>query len=214
MYGLTEAFRSTYLDPAKFATKAGSIGRAIPNAEVFVVAPGQGECGPGERGELVHRGSLISQGYWNNPQATAEKFRSCPELAALLGDEKVVYSGDIVYADDDGDLWFVGRADRLMKCSGFRLSPDEVEDLVYRSGLVAEAVAFGVADDLWGQVVHLAVSPFATSQFDVASLAEYCQRTMPHYMVPRKIHVHSGPMPRTSSGKLDTGAIIAMFTQN
>ncbi|MET0251545.1 MAG: AMP-binding protein [Novosphingobium sp.] len=200
MYGLTEAFRSTYLDPDRFAAKMGSIGRAIPGAEVFVIKHGVGIAGPGEHGELVHRGPLVSQGYWNRPKATAEKIRPCPELKHLIGDEPVVYSGDIVWADEDGDLWFVGRNDALIKASGFRISPEEVEDLVHVSGLVTDAIAFGVADDLLGQCVHIAVTlrPGATG----GQLLAHCRKAMPAYMVPRHIHEWPAPMPRTASGKL------------
>lgn len=105
MYGLTQCFRSTYLAPAKFAAKMGSIGQAIPNAEVFVINPGIGVAGPGEQRELVHAGPLVSLGYWQQPDLTAQKIRPCPELADLIGDAPVVYSGDLVRVDADGDLW-------------------------------------------------------------------------------------------------------------
>lgn len=198
MYGLTEAFRSTFLPPEKFAAKKGSIGRAIPGAEVHVVREGIGIAGPGEQGELVHRGPLVSLGYWGRPDVTAEKIRPCPELG--IGDEPVVWSGDTVRVDADGDLWFVGRTDAMIKTSGFRLSPDEVEDLVCRSGLVGDAVAFGVEDDDLGQVVHVALSPL--TGYDEAALLAHCRKVMPSYMVPRRLHVWSEPMPRTASGKL------------
>ncbi|KXU32638.1 AMP-dependent synthetase [Sphingobium sp. 22B] len=200
MYGLTEAFRSTYLDPQRFDAKMGSIGRAIPGAQVYVVKPGEGIAAPGEAGELVHHGPLVSMGYWNRPEATADKIRPCPELAHLIGDEPVVHSGDIVKRDEDGDIWFVGRNDALIKTSGFRVSPDDVEDLVHRSGLAADVVAFGVEDDLLGQCVHVAASllPGATRE----ALAAHCRKVMPAYMVPRVIHIWPDAMPRTASGKL------------
>lgn len=201
MYGLTESFRSTFLPPASFATKMGSIGRAIPGAEVYVIRPGEGIAGPGEQGELVHRGPLVSLGYWGRPDATAEKIRPCAELAHLIGDEPVVWSGDTVRVDADGDFWFVARADAMIKTSGFRLSPDEVEDLLCRSGLVADAVAFGVDDDEFGQVVHVAVAPIGG--FDPAALVAHSRKAMPSYMVPRRFHLWDGTMPRTASGKLD-----------
>ena len=207
MYGLTESFRSTWLEPRKFAAKMGAIGRAIPGAEVYVVRPEGGIAGPGEQGELVHRGPLVSMGYWGQPDATAEKIRPCPALSEVIGDEPVVWSGDTVRVDDDGDLWFVARADAMIKTSGFRLSPDEVEDLVCRSGLVADAVAFGVDDDDLGQVVHVAVT--ALPDFDVDALTRHCRRTMPHYMVPRRFHVWTAAMPRTASGKLARPEIVA-----
>jgi acyl-CoA synthetase (AMP-forming)/AMP-acid ligase II len=200
MYGLTEAFRSTYLDPARYDAKMGSIGQAIPGAQVYVIKHGKGIAAPGEPGELVHRGPLVSMGYWNRPEATAGKIRPCPELAPLIGDEPVVYSGDIVKRDEDGDLWFVGRNDALIKTSGFRVSPDDVEDLVHRSGLAADVVAFGADDDLLGQCVHVAASllPGATQ----GALMAHCRKVMPAYMVPRVIHIWPDTMPRTASGKL------------
>lgn len=210
MYGLTEAFRSTFLDPAKFARKMGSIGQAIPGAEIHVIKHGQGVAGPGEQGELVHRGPLVSLGYWGKPEVTAEKIRPCPELAPVIGDEPVVYSGDIVRVDEDGDLWFVGRNDAMIKTSGFRLSPDEVEDLVCRSGLVTDAVAFGVDDDDLGQVVHVAVTPLPG--FDEPALVKHCRSVMPPYMVPRRFHVWPDPMPRTASGKLDRPRVVRAST--
>lgn len=200
MYGLTEAFRSTYLPPQEFKRKMGSIGRAIPGAEIYVVKSGAGIASPGEQGELVHRGPLVSMGYWGNPEATREKLRPCPELARLIGDEPVVYSGDIVELDAEGDLWFVGRNDAMIKTSGFRVSPDEIEDLVCRSGMVADAVAFGINDNDRGQLVHVAVTPLPG--FTEAALLRHCQRVMPHYMIPSRIHVWQEPMPRTASGKL------------
>lgn len=207
MYGLTEAFRSTYLAPEKFARKMGSIGRAIPGAEVYVIKHGEGVAKPGEQGELVHRGPLVSLGYWGKPDVTAEKIRPCPELSSLIGDEQVVYSGDTVKIDADGDLWFVSRNDAMIKTSGFRLSPEEVEDLVHRSGMVGDAVAFGVADDELGEVVHVAVTPL--DGYDERVLIKHCRLVMPHYMIPRQVHVWRGSMPRTSSGKLARPDIVA-----
>jgi acyl-CoA synthetase (AMP-forming)/AMP-acid ligase II len=207
MYGLTESFRSTWLPPGEFAAKMGAIGRAIPGAEVYVVKPEGGIAGPGEQGELVHRGPLVSLGYWGRPEATAEKIRPCPALAPLIGDEPVVWSGDTVRLDADGDLWFVARADAMIKTSGFRLSPDEVEDLVCRSGVVADAVAFGVEEDELGQVVHVAVT--GLDGFDPEALNLHCRRVMPPYMVPRRFHLWTEPMPRTASGKLARPEITA-----
>lgn len=207
MYGLTEAFRSTFLAPDQFEGKKGSIGRAIPDAEVFVVKSGGGLAGPLEEGELVHRGPLVSLGYWGRPDLTAQKIRPCPELFHLIGDEPVVYSGDTVRLDEDGDLWFVGRQDAMIKTSGFRISPEEVEDLVYRSGEVAEAVAFGMGDAELGETVHVAITP-ADSDVDEERLLRHCRKVMPGYMVPRRFHLWHHAMPRTASGKLDRPAVV------
>ncbi|MCF3974883.1 AMP-binding protein [Paracoccus salsus] len=207
MYGLTEAFRSTYLPPAKFARKMGSIGRAIPNARIFVVKHGEGIAGPGEQGELVHGGPLVSLGYWERPELTAEKIRVLPELRDHLGDAPVVCSGDLVRLDEDGDLWFVSRMDDMIKTQGFRLSPTEVEDIVSQSGIVTDVVAFGVEDDDAGQVVHVAACLIGDA--DSLALMAHCRRNMAHYMVPRHVHAWQGAMPRTASGKLDRPNIIA-----
>jgi acyl-CoA ligase (AMP-forming) (exosortase A-associated) len=206
MYGLTEAFRSTYLAPHKFKTKMGSIGQAIPGAEIYVIKHGVGVAHHGEEGELVHRGPLVSLGYWERPEATRDKIRPCPELASLLGNEPVVYSGDIVKVDDEGDLWFVGRNDAMIKTSGFRLSPEEVEDHVSRSGLVGDVVAFGVEDDLLGESVHVAITPL--QDLDRPALLKHCRSTMPHYMVPKEVHVWRNAMPRTASGKLSRPDVV------
>ena len=207
MYGLTEAFRSTYLEPKKFETKMGSIGQAIPGVEVYVIKSDGSLAEAGEEGELIHRGPLISLGYWNKPEATQEKIRPCPALASIIGDEPVVYSGDIVRMDAEGDLWFVGRNNAMIKTgSGFRISPEEIEELVYASKLVSEVVAFGVDDDVLGGVVHVAVT--GHDDFDLAALRVHCRRSMPAYMVPSSIHVWRSPMPRASSGKIDRTAVV------
>lgn len=207
MYGLTEAFRSTYLQPDRFARKMGSIGQQIPNAQVFVVKHGQGIAGPGEQGELVHAGPLVSMGYWEKPDITAQKIRPCPELAHLIGDEPVVYSGDLVRVDEDGDLWFVSRMDEMIKTLGFRLSPTEVEDAISQSGMVADVVAYGVDDPELGQAVHVAVSYLPHG--NASALATHCLRVMPHYMRPQHYFTWDGAMPRTASGKLDRPSIIS-----
>jgi acyl-CoA synthetase (AMP-forming)/AMP-acid ligase II len=208
MYGLTEAFRSTFLPPHLFQSKMGSIGRAIPNTEIFVVDAERGICGPGQQGELVHRGGLISGGYWNNPTATEEKIKVNKHLRPLIGEEKVVHSGDIVRVDEDGYLWFVSRMDTMIKCSGYRLSPTEVEEIVSTHEQVMETVAFGVDDDELGQVVHLALGVDANSDFKLEEFQRFCVKKMPNYMVPKKVYTFSGSMPRTSSGKIDRPTVI------
>jgi acyl-CoA ligase (AMP-forming) (exosortase A-associated) len=208
MYGLTEAFRSTFLPPHLFKSKMGSIGRAIPNTEIFVVDPERGICGPGDQGELLHRGGLISGGYWNNPAATEEKIKVNKHLSPLIGEEKVVHSGDLVRVDEDGYLWFVSRMDTMIKCSGYRLSPTEVEEILSRHDRVVETIAFGVDDEELGQVVHVAVGIEMNGGFDLENLHRFCVKNMPNYMVPKKIYTFTGSMPRTSSGKIDRPKVI------
>ena len=204
MYGLTEAFRSTYLPPSELERRPGSMGRAIPNAEVMVVRPDGSACAPHEPGELVHRGALVSLGYWNDPAKTAERFRPAPgQDPALPLTEMAVWSGDTVYRDDDGFLYFVGRSDDMIKVSGYRISPTEIEEVAHASGLVAEAAAFGVPHPQLGQaVVLLAIGHGGEALAAPALLAE-CQRRLPAYMVPAHVELREGQFPRNPNGKID-----------
>jgi acyl-CoA ligase (AMP-forming) (exosortase A-associated) len=199
MYGLTEAFRSTYLDPEEVDRRPDSIGRAIPGAEILVVREDGSPCDPGEPGELVHRGALVSLGYWNDPQRTAERFRPAPGRdPALCTPEIAVWSGDIVVADEDGFLYFVSRKDEMIKTSGYRVSPTEIEEAAYETGLVRDAVAFGVEDERIGQHIALVVSGPAEPDEVRRALA----RQLPTYMVPRTVHVRD-ELPRSPNGKFD-----------
>ncbi|NAS20984.1 AMP-binding protein [Herbidospora sp. NEAU-GS84] len=197
MYGLTEAFRSTYLDPAEIDRRPGSIGKAIPGAEVLVVRADGSVCDPGEEGEIVHRGPLVSLGYWNDPARTAARFRPFPPGA----DEIAVWSGDVAYRDDDGFIYFVGRTDDMIKTSGYRLSPTEVEEAAYATGLVAEAVAVGVPDEDLGEAVTLhAVLTAATTTPE--ELRRAMEHDLPRYMVPRRFLL-ADALPRSGNGKFD-----------
>lgn len=198
MYGLTEAFRATYLDPAEADRRPDSIGKAIPNAEVLVVRPDGTPCMPGEHGELVQRGALVALGYWNNPEATALRFRPAPGGVPSGLAERAVWSGDTVYRDEEGFLYFVGRADDMIKSSGYRISPTEVEEAAYATGLVTEAVALGAADDQLGQHVLLVVA----GPCDTGRLHQAMAREVPAYMLPRRTVVLPG-LPRSVNGKFD-----------
>jgi acyl-CoA ligase (AMP-forming) (exosortase A-associated) len=203
MYGLTEAFRSTYLDPAEVDRRPGSIGKAIPNAEILVVRPDGSVCEPGEEGELVHRGALVAMGYWNDPERTAQRFRPAPAREfGLCADEIAVWSGDTVVRDEDGFLYFVGRSDEMIKTSGYRVSPTEIEESAYNTGLVRDAVAFGVEDVKLGQRVVLVVSPASGTTVDVDSLLARMRQALPLYMLPRRVEVKP-EIPRSPSGKFD-----------
>lgn len=203
MYGLTEAFRSTYLDPAQVDRRPGSIGKAIPNAEILVVRPDGSLCEPGEEGELVHRGALVAMGYWNDPERTAERFRPAPARASgLVSRETAVWSGDAVVTDDEGFLFFVGRKDDMIKTSGYRVSPTEIEEAAYDTGLVRDAVAVGVEDAKLGQRVILVVSPAKNAEMDVDVLLARMRNVLPLYMLPKRIDVRS-EIPRSPNGKFD-----------
>jgi acyl-CoA ligase (AMP-forming) (exosortase A-associated) len=213
MYGLTEAFRSTYLDPDEVDRRPDSIGKAIPNAEILVVRPDGSLCDPGEEGELVHRGALVAMGYWNDPERTAERFRPAPNREpGLCTDEMAVWSGDAVVRDEEGFLYFVGRKDEMIKTSGYRVSPTEIEEVVYDTGLVRDAVALGVDDPLIGQHIVLVVSAAAGTELDAAALSRQLKSVLPLYMVPREIVIRP-ELPRLSNGKFDRALLRRELTQ-
>lgn len=203
MYGLTEAFRSTYLPPSELDRRPDSMGRAIPNAQVMVVRPDGTPCEPGEPGELVHRGALVSMGYWNDPVKTAERFRPAPgQDPALPLTEMAVWSGDTVRMDEEGYLYFIGRSDDMIKVSGYRVSPAEVEEVAHASGLVLEAVAFGVPHPALGQAIVLLAVPREPG-LAPAELLKACQRQLPAWMVPAHVALRSEALPRNPNGKFD-----------
>jgi acyl-CoA ligase (AMP-forming) (exosortase A-associated) len=212
MYGLTEAFRSTYLPPSELDRRPDSMGRAIPNAQVLVVRPDGTPCAPNEPGELVHRGALVSLGYWNDPAKTAERFRPAPgHNPALPLPEMAVWSGDTVRMDEEGYLYFIGRSDDMIKVSGYRVSPTEVEEVVYATELVLEAAAFGVPHPALGQaIVLLAVA--RDEGVGAADLLKQCQRRLPAYMVPTHIALHDSAFPRNPNGKIDRHALRQSFS--
>jgi acyl-CoA ligase (AMP-forming) (exosortase A-associated) len=211
MYGLTEAFRSTYLDPSEVDRRPDSIGKAIPDAEILVVGPDGRPCGPGEPGELVHRGALVALGYWNDPQRTAERFRPAPGRASdWRTPELAVWSGDTVVTDEDGFLYFVGRTDDMIKTSGYRVSPTEIEEVAFGTGMVRAAVALGLPDERLGHRVVLVVTP-AGEGFDVTELTSAMKRLLPLYMVPANVHVRDR-LPTSPNGKFDRVALRAELT--
>jgi acyl-CoA ligase (AMP-forming) (exosortase A-associated) len=207
MYGLTEAFRSTYLDPAQVDARPDSIGKAIPNAEVLVVREDGTECDPGEPGELVHRGALVSMGYWNAPELTAERFKPAPGQEAVAHPELVVWSGDLVRKDEEGFIYFVGRNDEMIKTSGYRVSPTEVEEAVFRTGLAAEVAAVGVPDAELGQAIIVVAVPPDGDVLDVDAINKECVKQLPPYMNPRMI-LSRDSLPRNPNGKIDRPLVL------
>ena len=201
MYGLTEAFRSTYLDPSEVDRRPDSIGKAIPDAEILVLQPDGTPCGPGEEGELVHRGALVAQGYWGDAVRTAERFRPIPGGPDWRAPELAVWSGDRVVSDEEGFLYFVGRTDDMIKTSGYRVSPTEIEEVAYDSGLVRDAVALGLPDDALGHRVVVVVSA-AVGGFEPGALLAAFRHKLPRYMVPAEIVVRA-ELPRSPNGKFD-----------
>jgi acyl-CoA ligase (AMP-forming) (exosortase A-associated) len=209
MYGLTEAFRSTYLPPDEVDRRPDSIGKAIPNAEILVLREDGSPCDPGEPGELVHRGPLVAQGYWNDSEKTAERFKPLPgRETGLPLPEIAVFSGDTVRRDEEGFLYFVGRRDEMIKTSGYRVSPTEIEEVLYATGLVGECVAFGVPHPTIGQGINVIATPALGTNPEANTLIMECRSHLPAYMVPEKIEFKSAPLPRNPNGKLDRRLII------
>lgn len=204
MYGLTEAFRSTYLDPALVDTHPTSMGRAIPFAEILVIADQGAVTSPGEEGELVHCGPLVALGYWNDPERTAERFQPAPADSAHGG--TAVWSGDRVTRDEAGLLYFVGRRDAMIKSAGNRISPQEIEDAARATGLVAEAVAIGVPDPRLGQAVHLVVRAAPGAEEAEDALPALLAKELPNFMRPQQIHWRTA-MPLNPNGKIDRTAL-------
>ena len=205
MYGLTEAFRATYLPPDEVDRRPESMGKAIPNTEVMVVRPDGTPCDPEEPGELVQRGSLVALGYWNDPAKTAERFKPVPgQRTELPLTEMAVWSGDTVKKDKDGFLYFIGRKDEMIKTSGYRVSPTEVEEIIYASGLVGDAVAIGVPHPKLEKAIVVVASPAAAGMSDAttAQLLEFCKTRMPNFMVPARIEWLE-ELPRNPNGKFD-----------
>ena len=200
MYGLTEAFRSTFLDPALIDSHPTSMGKAIPHAEILVVDDKGAITADGEEGELVHCGPLVAQGYWHDAARTAERFKPAPTGSHYGG--MAVWSGDRVRRDSDGLLYFVGRRDAMIKSAGNRISPQEIEEAALATGLVAEAVALGVPDERLGHAVHLIVRAAPGISGAEAELPRKLMQELPNFMQPRQIHWREA-MPIGPNGKVD-----------
>ncbi|WP_420605435.1 acyl-CoA ligase (AMP-forming), exosortase A system-associated [Novosphingopyxis sp.] len=202
MYGLTEAFRSTYLDPSLIDGNPTSMGRAIPHAEIMVVAEDGDEAAPDAPGELVHAGPLVAQGYWRDAARTAERFRPAPAWSRYGG--TAVWSGDTVKRGHDGLLYFVGRDDAMIKTSGNRVSPQEIEEAADASDAVAESCAMGRKDESLGEAIVL----FARGNGDEAGLRAHLKATLPNFMQPSEV-VWLGEFPKNANGKIDRTALKA-----
>ncbi|TIX49956.1 acyl-CoA ligase (AMP-forming), exosortase A system-associated [Alteraurantiacibacter aquimixticola] len=196
MYGLTEAFRSTYLDPTLVDSHPTSMGKAIPFAEILVIDDGGELADPGEEGELVHCGPLVAQGYWQDAERTAERFRPAPAMSSYGG--TAVWSGDRVCRDEEGLLYFVGRRDAMIKTAGNRISPQELEEAAIASGFAEEAVAIGVPDDRLGHAIHLVLR----GSGDEEGLRKALRSELPNFMQPSVIRWMEA-MPLNPNGKID-----------
>jgi acyl-CoA ligase (AMP-forming) (exosortase A-associated) len=201
MYGLTEAFRSTSLDPALLDEHPDSIGSAIPFADVMASDPTGRIVAPGEEGELFHAGPLVAKGYWNDPERTAERFRPAPAGSRYGG--TAIWSGDRVRRGEHGLFYFAGRADDMIKTSGNRVSPTEIEESALASGVALEAVALGYPDTRLGEAIALVVRGRREEE---GALRAHLKRELPNFMQPSTI-LWRDELPRSPNGKIDRAAL-------
>lgn len=208
MYGLTEAFRSTYLPPDQLSVRPNSIGKAIPECEMMVVKDDGTLAQAGETGILVHRGPTVSMGYWKRPDATAKVIRPNPLKEDHTGVDLVCYSGDLVRIDEEGFLYFVGRNDAMIKSSGYRISPSDVEEALMATGHFAQAAVIGIPDPTIGQRVHAIVVTKDGEEVDTKAVLKDLSQDLPTYMVPRAIEILEA-LPKTPNGKVNVKLLAA-----
>lgn len=213
MYGLTEAFRSSYLAPEFIASHSNSIGKAIPNVELMVITADGRIADDDEPGELVHRGPLVSMGYWNAPAQTAQRFRSLAQtLPELCLADIALYSGDWVRRDSEGFLYFLGRKDEMIKSSGYRISPAEVEEVIYQLADIVEAAAIGVPHPEFGQGIVVIYQSNDSEDSLTQQLPRHCRKELANYMQPLH-YVALEKMPHNANGKIDRPALARRLSQ-
>lgn len=207
MYGLTEAFRSTFLPPEEVDRRPSSMGKAIPECDVFALTEDGRRAGPGEIGILVHRGPTVSLGYWRRPEDTARVLRPNPLKKDEEGADIVCWSGDLVKMDEEGFFYFVGRADAMIKSAGYRISPTEVEEVLMEAGCFHQVAVIGLPDNWRGQKVHAVAVP-VNSETETSVVIERASKKLPSYMVPERIELVA-ELPTTRNGKVDYKCLLA-----
>ena len=207
MYGLTEAFRSTFLPPAEVDRRPTSIGKAIPECEVFALTDDGRRARPGEEGILIHRGPTVSLGYWRRPEETAKVLRKNPFKSDEEGNDLVCWSGDRVTVDEEGYLYFVARADAMIKSAGYRISPTEVEEVLMRSGGFEHVAVIGLPDEWVGQRIH-AVGVKSDRDISDSDILKFAAGELPSHMAPKQIE-YVDALPLTPNGKVDYKTLLA-----
>jgi long-chain acyl-CoA synthetase len=196
MYGLTECTRVSYLDPAKLADKPTSVGQAMPNTEVYLIDERGERVPPGAPGELVVRGASVMRGYWNKPEVTAHWLRE-----GDVQGELVLHTGDQFTMDEDGDLYFLGRSDDIFKCKGEKVSPKEIEHVLYELDEVGAAAVVGVPDEIDGMAIKAIVAPSGRGELDEQLVRKHCRARLESYLVPKVVEIRD-TLPETDSGKI------------
>ena len=205
MHGLTEAFRSTYLDPSQLKIRPDSIGKAIPDVELYVIDEEGNECPPRVVGELIHRGGYIYQGYWKGSKETKERFKSAKILKNIinldgeLNDEIVVATGDYVYKDEEGYLYFVSRQDNMIKTRGFRVSPYEIESVISKNiPEIEKCAVFSLDNEEIEEEIVLVYS--SNSELSSKEITFELKKHLASYMIPSKI-IYKKSLPLIPSDK-------------
>ncbi|MBI4583015.1 MAG: AMP-binding protein [Planctomycetes bacterium] len=196
MYGLTECKRVSYLPPDQIDLRPTSVGKGMPNEEIYIVDEQGRRVGPGAVGELVVRGSNVMKGYWELPQETEKMLKPDP-----LPGEKVLYTGDLFRMDEEGWFYFVGRKDDIIKTRGEKVSPKEVENILYGLEGVAEAAVIGIPDDILGQAVKAVVTLKPGAGLTPKDVQRYCSQHLEDFMVPKVVEIRD-LLPKTSTGKI------------
>ncbi len=196
MYGLTECKRCTYLPPEQLKSRPGSVGIAIPNTQAYVVDENGDRTAPGVVGELVIRGGHVMKGYWENPEATERVLRPGPYVW-----EKVLYTGDLFRCDEEGFLYFVGRKDDIIKTRGEKVSPKEVENVLYAHPGIREAAVVGVPDPILGMALKAVVVCAETGTLSEQDVIRHCASRLEDFMVPKHVEFRQ-ELPKTDTGKI------------
>lgn len=201
MYGLTECKRVSYLPPEELDKRPTSVGRGMPNEEVYIVNENGEKVGPGEVGELVVRGSNVMLGYWEMPEETAQ----CLKPGKYPG-ERVLYTGDLFKMDEDGYLHFVARKDDIIKCKGEKVSPKEIENVLYSLNGVLEAAVVGVPDKILGQAVKAFLALEKGSTLTEKDILRFCSQNLENFMIPKHVEIRDS-LPKTMTGKIEKSSL-------
>jgi len=202
MYGLSECKRVLYLPPDQIDRRPGSVGKAIPNCEVFILDENNNEVPAGAVGELVVRGSNLMSGYWNAPELTGKKYRT-----GKNGIEKWLYTGDYFKQDEDGYLYFIGRIDEMIKCKGERVSPKEIEETICELKEVSEAAVIGIEDIVLGQAIKAFVVTSPGSTINSNEIMRHCANSLEDFKIPKYIRIVQ-LLPKSSNGKVDKKSLL------
>jgi amino acid adenylation domain-containing protein len=207
MYGLTECKRVCYIPPEDLEKKPSSVGKPMPNCEVFVVDENGHELPPEEIGELVIRGSNVMRGYWNSPDQTSATYK-----AGILPGENLLYSGDLFRRDEDGYLYFVGRKDDMIKTKGERVSPKEIENVICQIEGVVNSAVIGVPDEIMGKAIMAFIVRDSNGDLSEKDIRKYCTEQMEIFMVPKYVEFIKD-LPKTPNGKIDKKHLISKYSE-